>query len=197
METEIWKKHPEIEKLEVSSFGRVRTLDRVVPREKHTLFIKGRVLKQHDIGHGYLQVHFRVDGKHVNKYVHRLVAQTFIQNPNNWPEVNHKDNDRANNHVDNLEFCTRSYNQKYRDKFGVSNTETKGQPVFAINLSTLEVSRFRSQGEASRTLGVYRANISMVTRGKLNQSGVFWFVNDDDKATDAINNKLHNIRKGW
>jgi len=197
METEIWKKHPEIEKLEVSSFGRVRTLDRVVPREKHTLFIKGRVLKQHDIGHGYLQVQFRVDGKHVNKYVHRLVAQTFIQNPNNWPEVNHKDNDRANNHVDNLEFCTRSYNQKYRDKFGVSNTETKGQPVFAINLSTLEVSRFRSQGEASRTLGVYRANISMVTRGKLNQSGVFWFVNDDDKATDAINNKLHNIRKGW
>jgi len=197
METEIWKKHPEIEKLEVSSFGRVRTLDRVVPREKHTLFIKGRVLKQHDIGHGYLQVQFRVDGKHVNKYVHRLVAQTFIQNNGNLPEVNHKDNDRANNHVDNLEFCTRSYNQKYRDKFGVSNTETKGQPVFAINLSTLEVSRFRSQGEASRTLGVYRANISMVTRGKLNQSGVFWFVNDDDKATDAINNKLHNIRKGW
>lgn len=196
METEIWKKHPEIEKLEVSSFGRVRTLDRVVPREKHTLFIKGRVLKQHDIGHGYLQVHFRVDGKHVNKYVHRLVAQTFIHNPNNWPEVNHKDNDRANNHVDNLEFCTRSYNQKYRDKFGVSNTETKWQPVFAINLSTLEVSRFRSQGEASRTLGVYRANISMVTRGKLKQTGGFWFVNDDDKATDAIKNKLHKIRKG-
>ena len=196
METEIWKKYPEIEKLEVSSFGRVRTLDRVVPREKHTLFIKGRVLKQHDTGHGYMQVHFRVDGKHVLKLVHRLVAQTFIQNPNDLPEINHKDSDRANNNVSNLEWCSRSYNQKYRDKFGISNTELRGHPVFAINLKTQEVSQFPSQMEASRELGVFGGNINKVTRGKLKQTGGFWFVNDDNKAADAIKNKLHNIREG-
>lgn len=196
METEIWKKYPEIEKLEVSSFGRVRTSDKVVPRGKHTLFIKGRVLKQHDTGHGYMQVHIRVEGKSIMKLVHRLVAQTYISNPNNLPEVNHKDNDRANNHVDNLEFCTRSYNQKYRNKFGISNTELKGHPLFAINLNTLEVLHFSSQGEASQELGVFRGNINKVTRGKLKQTGGYWFVNDDNNAANAIKQKLHEIRKG-
>lgn len=180
METEIWKKHPEIEKLEVSSFGRVRTLDKVVPRGKHTLFIKGRVLKQFDTGHGYMRVHVRVDGKRTMKYVHRLVAQTFIENNGNLPEVNHKDCDSTNNAVSNLEWCTASL----------------GHPVFAINLNTLEVSSYPSQSEASRELGVFRGNINKVTRGKLKQTGGFWFVNDDDKAADAIKNKLHKIRKG-
>lgn len=196
METEIWKKHPEIEKLEVSSFGRVRTLDKVVPREKHTLFIKGRVLKQFDTGHGYMQVHIRVDGKRPMKYVHRLVAQTFIPNPNNFPQVNHKDCNPTNNTVSNLEWCTAKYNSQYREKYGVSQTESLGNPVFAINLNTLEVSSYPSQSEASRELGVFRVNINKVTRGKLKQTGGFWFVNDDNKATDAIKNKLHKICKG-
>ena len=197
METEIWKKHPEIEKLEVSTFGRVRTLDKVVPSGKTTRFVKGRVLKQSDTGHGYLQVHFRVDGKRVNKYVHRLVAQTFIKNTDNLPEVNHKDCDRANNAVSNLEWCTRKYNSQYREKYGVSNTETVGRPVFAINLDTQEVSRFRSRSEASRMLGVNLGNIGSVINGRRNHTCGHWFTNADNKATDAIKNKLHKIRKGW
>lgn len=196
MEAEIWKKHPEIEKLEVSSFGRVRTLDKVVPRGKHTLLIKGRVLKQHDTGRGYMQVHVRVDGKHVFKLVHRLVAQTFIENNGNLPQVNHRDCNTRNNNVENLEWCTAKYNSQYREKYGVSATESIGHPVFAINLTTLEVSRFRSRSEASRKLGVFASNISNVTRGKLKQTGGFWFVNDDDNAADAIKNKLHEISKG-
>lgn len=196
MEIEIWKKHPEIEKLEVSSFGRVRTLDKVVPRGKYTQFIKGRVLKQFDTSNGYMQVHVMVDGKRPIKLVHRLVAQTFIQNPDNLPQVNHLDCNRKNNNVNNLEWCDGSYNQQYREKYGLSNTEALGHPVFAINLNTLEVSQFRSQQEASRVLGTFSQNVSMVIRGKLNQTGGYWFVNDDEKAADAIKNKLHKINKG-
>ena len=196
METEIWKKHPEIPGIEVSTFGNVRTLDRVISSEKYTRFIKGRVLKQYNSSKGYLRVSIKVDWKWTMKLVHRLVAQTFIPNPNNLPQINHKDNDRTNNNVSNLEWCTAKYNSQYREKYGLSNTESLGHPVFAINLNTLEVSSYPSQSEASRELGVFRGNINKVTRGKLKQTGGFWFVNDDNEAADAIKNKLHNIREG-
>lgn len=81
METEIWKALPGGPGIEVSTLGRVRTLDKVVPNGKRTQFIKGRVLKQHERTNGYMQVGFRVNGKCVAKSVHRLVAQTFIPNP--------------------------------------------------------------------------------------------------------------------
>lgn len=115
METEIWKKHPEIVGIEVSTLGRVRTLDRLESREKYTRSIKGRVLKQSNRKDGYLQVSFRMNGKAITKKVHRLIAEAFIPNPDNLPEVNHKDCNRANNNVENLEFCTRSYNRQYRE----------------------------------------------------------------------------------
>ena len=176
---EIWKSHPEIAGIEVSNLGRVRTLDRVVSGENGTRSLKGRVLKQQLNHNGYLQVGFRVNGKRVNKSIHRLVAQTFIKNPDNLPEINHKDSDPTNNNVSNLERCSRSYNQKYREKYGISATESLGHPVFAINLTTLKVYRFRSQHEASRALGVYQASINKVIKGKYKQAGGFWFTNDD------------------
>jgi hypothetical protein len=193
METEIWKKNPEIEKLEVSTFGRVRTLDKVVPSGKYTRFIKGRVLKQFDNSKGYLQVNIKVDGKWTRKTVHRIVAQTFLPNPNSFPMVNHRDCDRTNNNVDNLEWCTAKYNSQYQEKYG----KAKSKPVLALNLATLEVSKFKSQSEAGQALGANVGNINSVIKGRIKQTSGFWFVNDDDKATDAINNKLHKIRKGW
>jgi len=197
METEIWKSLPGVAGVEVSTFGRVRTLDKVVSSEKITQFIKGRVLKQNDNNCGYLQVNIPIDGKWALKLVHRLVAETFISNPENFLQVNHRDCDRTNNNVENLEWCTASYNQKYREKYGVSQTEAAGHPVFAVNLNTLKVSRFRSQHEAGRELGLFNQNIRAVIKGRRNCTGGFWFVNDDDKATDAIKNKLHKICKGW
>ena len=195
METEIWKSHPDIVGIEVSSLGNVRTLDRVVPRKNGTYHTKGRVLKQSNGSNGYLQVSVKVDGKSTSKRVNRLVAQTFLPNPNNLPQVNHRDCDKTNNKVENLEFCTASYNAKYRDKFGISNAELKGHPLFAINLDTLEVSHFRSQGEASRELGVNRPDINKVVKGRAKQTGGFLFVNDDENAVDTINRKLHDIEK--
>lgn len=113
--TEIWKAHPEIDKLEVSTFGSVRVLDRMVSNEKQKYLIKGRTLGQYDNGNGYLQINVSIDGKKSTKYVHRLVAQTFIANPDNLPQVNHKDCNTRNNSVENLEWCTPKYNCQYRE----------------------------------------------------------------------------------
>jgi len=188
---ESWKSHPDIVGIEVSSFGRVRTLDKVTSSEKYTRFIKGHVLKQYDDGRGYLQVCIPFGGKWARKKVHRLVAQTFIANPNSLPMVNHKDCNRKNNNVDNLEFCDGSYNQQYRQEYGASQR----QPVFAVNLKTLEVSSFQSQAEASRALGVSQGNINGVIKGSRKHTHSFWFVNDDGHAVDIVKSKLHDIGK--
>jgi len=192
-ESEIWKSHPDIPGIEVSTLGRVQTLDRVVSSEIMTRFTKGRILKQYINAYGYMQVNIPVDGKWATKRVNRLVAQTFIDNPENLPQVNHKDCNRTNNNIENLEWCTSSYNAKYREKFGVSQTKISGHPLFAINLETLEVLRFPSQGEASRILRLSQPNINRVIKGNRKQTGGFWFVNADKKYADVIKQNLHDI----
>lgn len=179
-QVELWKKHPYIDKIEVSSFGRVRSVNGhyYINRHNHN---------------GYLCVSFRMNGKKVNKFVHRLVAETFITNPDNLQQVNHLDCNRTNNNVENLEWCTISYNAKYREKFGISSTESRGHPIFAINLKTQEVSQFRSQHEASRLLGFSQGNINGVIIGRLNKTHGYWFVNDDGHAVDVVKSKLHDV----
>lgn len=194
-EKEIWKSHPEYTETEVSTLGRVRTLDRVVPcGGNRTRFTKGRVLKQHEDKYGYLKTSIPINGKWVTKLVHRLVAQTFLPNPDNLPQVNHKNCIRTNNNVENLEWCDNSYNQKYREKHGISRTEATGHPLFSINLDTLKVSRFGSQHEAGRTLGVSQGNINKVIKGNRNHAGGYWFAKDDDNADDAIKRKLNTLQ---
>lgn len=134
---------------------------------------------------------FRVNGKHVHKLVHRLVAQTFIQNKDNLPQVNHKDCDRTNNNVDNLEWCTRKENIAYRDKCGhTAKNNAPKLPVFAINLATLEVSRFPSRAEASRALKADQSSIGRVIKGIQKQAGGYWFTNEDDEAVTAVRDEL-------
>lgn len=188
--TEIWKSLPEVPGVEVSTLGNVRTLDRVVSSENGTRFIKGHILSRYVSSLGYLNVSIPIDDKWTMKLVHRLVAKTFISNPDNLLEVNHKNCIRNDNRVSNLEWCSKSYNQQYREKFG----EASGRPVFAINLATLEVSRFNSQREASRVLGIFNQNINSVIKGKYKQTHGFWFTNADDKVDDIIKKKLNNIK---
>lgn len=195
MKTEIWKSHPEYAGIEVSTFGRVRTLGRMESSKKRVRYRKGQVLKQSNDNGGYRQVGVLIDGKRITKTIHRLVAQTFLPNPENLPEVNHKDNDRTNNNVSNLEWCTSSYNRRYQEEFGISSTEARGHPLLAIDLNTMEVSRFRSQHEAGRNLGINVGSINMVIKGKRNQAGGFWFVNDDGHAVDVVKSKLHDVGK--
>ena len=108
---------------EVSSYGRVRSLDRY---DERNCFREGRILKLYTSRVGYLRVQLSLNSKKKMYLVHRLVAEAFIPNPDNLPEVNHLDEDKTNNRVENLEFCDRKYNINFgtrKDK--VRNTAIK------------------------------------------------------------------------
>ena len=93
---------------EVSNIGRVRSLDRFYYR-----LHKGKVLSPTKDRYGYLTVTLNCNGKSKTIKIHRLVAQAFLPNPDNLPQVNHKDEDKTNNNVDNLEWCTAKYNVNF------------------------------------------------------------------------------------
>ena len=73
-----------------------------------------KILKPNDNGIGYFIIQLCKNGKRKNYLIHRLVAEHFLDNPNNLPEVNHKDEDKSNNFVNNLEWCKHKYNMNYK-----------------------------------------------------------------------------------
>jgi hypothetical protein len=88
---------------EISSLGNIRSLG--------SKFHKGKTLKPYKAKNGYLAI--TLTSKHVHKYIHRLVAEAFIPNPNNYNEINHINEDKTDNRVENLEWCTHNYNYNY------------------------------------------------------------------------------------
>lgn len=99
---------------EVSNTGRVRSVDRYVKSKGESYWLrKGKMLSPGKDTYGYLFVILTCNGKRKAINVHRLVAKAFIENPDNLPQVNHKDEVKSNNCVENLEWCTAKYNNKY------------------------------------------------------------------------------------
>lgn len=180
---EIWKPYPKYPSIEASNFGRIRTKDRYVRNGKGVRLIKGCILKQHYDKYGYLYVSTSINGKNITLKAHRIVASAFIPNPNNYPEVNHIDCNRANNVVSNLEWCTSKYNSQYRDKLGHFVNNNPGRPVTAINLETGKVLRFESQSEAARQLGISRGNICEALKGLYAQLKGYLFTEDESEIT--------------
>lgn len=98
-------------KYQISNLGRVKSLPRKVKQSNgYEYNIKERFLKISLHLNGYSGITLNSNGKK-RFLIHRLVAEHFIENPNNLPQVNHKDLDKTNNKKDNLEWCTKSYNQ--------------------------------------------------------------------------------------
>ena len=101
----------------VDQFGRVFSDDRVIHvsdnGREYDKFIPGKQMKQYMHSKGYKTVVLTKDGVSKSAYVHRLVAEAFVDNPNGFPMVNHKDEDKTNNFYDNLEWCTNGYNVNY------------------------------------------------------------------------------------
>lgn len=115
---EIWKPVKGFEGYyEVSNLGRVRSVDRVVvDKSGRNQFKKGMILKSRSDRQGYIIVPLSINRHYTHKCVHTLVAEAFIPNPDNLPQVNHKDEVKSNNVVDNLEWCTPKYNANYGNR---------------------------------------------------------------------------------
>lgn len=126
---EIWKPIKNYEGLyEVSTLGRVKSLPRLKINNRGKQLTKEKILKGNDFNKGYLKVPL-TDNNHVKKYflIHRLVAETFVDNdnPKEKTQVNHIDGNKKNNCVDNLEWCTRSYNLQHAYDNGFKPTLKK------------------------------------------------------------------------
>lgn len=151
---------------EVSNFGRVRSLDRCVVCSNGVRNISGQIIKPYTDTYGYKVVKLRNGKTRKMFFVHRLVATSFICNPNNLPVVNHKDENKENNHSDNLEWCTEKYNTNYGSgKFRKANTWKKR--IEQLTLDGKHVAFYDSAADLERlTGGKYnRKNISMAARG--------------------------------
>lgn len=187
---EVWRPYPDYPFVEASNLGIVRTKDHYI-RDKNGVkrLIKGHVLKQYLLSNGYMQVYFGLNGKLIALLVHRIVAVSHLPNPHGYPEVNHKDNDRTNNVVSNLEWCTSQYNSDYRKNFGASSAELFGRPVIAIKPESSEVLWFESRCEAARQLGIYPQNISAIINGKQNKAHGYSFINVDENMIERVRSK--------
>ena len=122
----------------------------------------------------YLKVSLCINGIPKNYYIHRLVAQTFIPNPNNYEQINHKDENSFNNNVNNLEWCTAKYNCNYGTRIKRFSTKKK-KPVDMFTKDGIYEKSYISAADADRETGISFSNISACCRGKINYAcGHIW-----------------------
>lgn len=158
---EIWKDIMGYEGYyQVSNLGNVRSLDRVITYSNGSnVLTKGKVMAQNVCGRGYKQIHLKMNGKRKPFNVHRLVAQAFIPNPNNLPQINHINEDKTDNRVDNLEWCDNRYNNTYNNiQFKRPNKRRK--TILQLDLDGNLVREWFSIREIERETGMCRAYIS-------------------------------------
>ena len=165
-----WYKLKDYENLyEITKDGNIRRIDFNVIKNNNTFSKKlPYILKQNHDKDGYLRV--CLDNGYYKKiyYVHRLVANTFLNNDQNYEQVNHKNGIKDDNRVENLEWCTRSENIRHRiDVLGVSLRNKKGsKEVEQYDLSNILINTYPSAKEAMRQTGFSQGHISEVCRGE-------------------------------
>ena len=174
---EIWKDIKGYEgKYMVSNLGRVKSLERMKWCGLNGgcyYKVSEKILKGRDDGHGYLYVKlYNKDGKGNPCRINRLVAQAFIPNPENLPQVNHKNEDKTDNRVENLEWCTNQYNVEY----------SQAKSVIGINKISGLILEFPSAYEAKRQTGINHGNICSCLKGtRKSAGGHYWFYADDNE----------------
>ena len=129
-------------------------------------------LKPIDNGTGYLQVILHKDGKVKNHYVHRLVAEAYLPNPENLPQINHRDENKTNNCLQNLEWCDHKYNINYGTR-----TEKTKKPILQYDLDGNFIREWSSATDVGKEL---QANIWCCLRGRTKSAyGYKWKYKED------------------
>ena len=165
------------EQYQVSNIGTVRNK------------ITGHIIKSHRDKKGYLRVSLSKNNRQVTVKVHRAVAIAFIENPNNLPQVNHKDGNKENNTVSNLEWVSNYENMQHAIKNGLTKrvdyAGRKKRPVIRIS-DTEETVRFSSLAEAAKECHISRSNLCNVLKGKRNFCGGYrWkYANESEVAVN-------------
>lgn len=155
---------------QVSNKGRVKSLK----------WGKERILRPGINSSGYLLVKLCKNGVGLYKFIHRLVAQAFIPNPENKPQVNHKDENKLNNCVDNLEWSTAKENSNYgsrNERVG----DSQSKPILQYSKSGEFIREWKGASEVERVLSINNGNINSCCKGRYKSSGGFiWKYKEKD-----------------
>ena len=159
---EEWKNYPLDVRYQVSNYGNVKGQ-------------KGNILKGSINNAGYKRIGLYSDGKAVFKFVHRMVMETFSPCANSDDLiVNHKDGNKLNNNVDNLEWVTPSENQKHRQKI-LGKTKTSQRKIGKFNKNHVLIEEYPSIVDAAKSFGKSRVNIDNALQGKQKTAyGFIW-----------------------
>lgn len=171
---EIWKDVKNYEnKYQVSNLGRVKSKERYFENNGGLQKVDEKILKQHSQygkkDNEYRIVNFSIKHKTKNKYVHRLIAEAFLPNYDEKLQVNHKDGNKTNNNVENLEMLTRSENQKHA--YSVLKRKRKGKIVLQYDLNKNLINEYCSSCEASRKTKICRSSINDCCNKKIKTAG--------------------------
>jgi hypothetical protein len=164
---EIWKKIKDFDGYFVSNLGKVRGT-----RQNKDIILKNRTLSKSDNNKFYLpyqQVVLYENGKQKTKMIHRLVAENFISNPDNKPQVHHIDNDVTNNKVDNLEWVTPSENVNHtlsyrKETRGIDNNKSKLSEEDVLKIRKMYGENNITQRELGKLFNVSQTNIKEIVK---------------------------------
>ena len=158
-EVETFVKIDGFENYEVSNLGRVRNIK------------SGRILKPR-LHNGYLRLCLYKNNKNKDLLLHRIIATAFIDNPDEKPQVNHIDENKLNNDLSNLEWCTERENAIHGTRIK-RIAEKNFKKVIQLDLNDNVLNEFESIKQAERETGIFATSISACCNGKVKRAGYF------------------------
>ena len=193
---EIWCDIKDYEGLyRISNLGRVKSIIRYKQNHSKSQLVDEIILKPSINNKGYYYVTLNKDGKQKHKIIHRLIAETFIPNPNNFPCVNHIDGNKMNNDISNLEWCSYSHNNKEAYRLGLKIGATKNKygydnwlskHIYQYDLSGKFIKKWACSFEVERKLGIKAGNIRSCCNGKRQTAGGYIWKHESEVVENAL-----------